>query len=113
MEAPINTGLIIDTPIQEPTPPNIAPIIPEEERSAASLETGEGVDDLEEERSETNVDDRDRTNDHSMSLRSHLPPTNAHRNTYEKDFQHLQKAELCGTFPNITVRRITLACIGL
>ena len=36
-----------------------------------------------------------------MSLRPRLPPPNAHRNTFEKDFQHLQKAELCGTFPNI------------
>ena len=67
----------------------------------ASLEPVEDAVVLGEERRETADDNRDRISAHSMSLRPRLPLPRAHRNTFDKDFQHLPKAELCSTFSNI------------
>ena len=101
MEAPIDVDLPVDTLVHEQVLPNIAPTIPEEERRVRSLELVEDTDDLGEERSEITGDDRDMRSVHNMSLHPRLPLPNAHRNTFEKGFHHLQKAELCNTFPNI------------
>ena len=89
MDAPMDADLSVDTPVQTQTLPIIAPILPEGERSVASLHSTEDKDDLGEERSETADDNRDRGSARNMSLRPRLPLPNAHRNTFEKDFQYL------------------------
>ena len=101
MEAPMDADLSVNTPVQAQALPTIDPILPEGEIIVASLQSTEDKYDLGEERCETADDNRDRGSAHNMSLRPRLPPPNAHRNTFEKDFQYLQKSKLCGAFHNI------------
>lgn len=70
-------------------PPVLARPLHEKEVSMESIDSVEDVDTIVEEKSVTTIDDRYRKSAHGMSLRPRIPLSNAHRNTFEQNFQHL------------------------